>query len=82
VVAIAAVMSVLYLKSSAFPVMDERVSVRAFWRAHPEARGACAGDVKRDVVYGLSYYSEHPLIPCEDDEHPRLVSRGGQLALE
>ncbi len=82
VVAIAAVVSVLYLKSSAFPVMDERVSVRAFWRAHPEARGACAGDVKRDVVYGLSYYSGQPVVPCEEDERPRIVRRGVALAVE
>lgn len=82
VVAVAAVLSVVYLKSSAFPVMDERVSVRGFWRSHPQAGGACVEDVKRDVVYGLSYYSARPALECLEGERPRVVMRGDRLLVE
>jgi uncharacterized membrane protein len=82
VVAVASVASVAYLKSTAFPVMDQRVSVRAFWRAHPEARGACAANVKREVVYGLSYYSNTPVQECAEAQRPRIVMRANGLAVE
>jgi 4-amino-4-deoxy-L-arabinose transferase-like glycosyltransferase len=83
VVAIAAVVSVAWLKSTAFPVMDERVSVRAFWRAHrTELPGACLDGVKRDAAYGLNYYAARPMPACADGQRPRVVARGDELAVE
>ena len=82
VVAVAAVISVAYLKSTAFPVLDQQVSVRGFWREHAEARGACVERVKRDLIYGLSYYAETPWPECVEGQQPRLVSRGNRLAME
>lgn len=82
VVAVASVASVMYLKVVAFPVLDERVSVRAFWRAHPEARRACAEGLKRDAVYGLSYYAERPMVECAEGQRPRVVARAGGLVVE
>lgn len=81
-VALAAVASVAYLKSSAFPVLDQRVSVRAFWRAHPEAAGACLSGVKRDVDYGLRYYAERSMQDCADGQRPAIVLRDGVLRVE
>jgi len=81
VVATAAVISVTYLKSTAFPVMDERVSVRAFWLAHPEARNACVGNLKRDAVYGLNYYTERPMLECFSTQRPRIEMFNGTLVV-
>ncbi len=83
VVAVAAVVSVAYLKSSAFPVLDERVSVRAFFRAHQaELAGACLDNLKRDAEYGLNYYVGRALPQCSDGQRPRVVVRGDGLAVE
>jgi hypothetical protein len=82
VVAVASVASVAYLKSATFPALDQQVSVRAFWRAHPEAAGACVTGVKRDVAYGLAYYSDRPVVECAEGQRPRVVMRPIGLALE
>jgi 4-amino-4-deoxy-L-arabinose transferase-like glycosyltransferase len=80
--AIAAVAALLYLKSAAFPPMEERVSVRGFWRAHqPQAARACVDGVARTPAYGLNYYAGRPLESCEGGS-PRIVMQDGRLALE
>jgi len=81
--AMAVLSGVVYMKAKTFPVLDERVSVRAFWRTHGAAK-ACVENVRRDWKYGLDYYAGHPLPECQiagTDKRPIITVRNGQLAL-
>lgn len=80
---IAIVMAVTYLKIETFPILDDRVSVRVFWRANQsQAANACLENVRRDWEYGLNYYAAHPLPACRDDQsRPRITVRDRQLVL-
>jgi hypothetical protein len=81
--AMAVLFGVAYLKGEAFPALDDRVSVRGFWRAHREqAAGACIDNVGRAWEYGLNYYAGHPLHACEPGEKPRIVVVDGRLTVE
>jgi hypothetical protein len=61
--------------------MEERVSVRGFWRAHqPQAAAACLDGVSRTPAYGLNYYVGRPLEPC-DGGSPRISVENGRLVL-
>lgn len=74
----------LLLEWKTFPVLDERVSVRAFWRrAGGAAAGACVGDVDRERRYGLNYYAGAPLPDCRSAPRPIIIrqSDGGLLEL-
>lgn len=77
------VMAVTYLKIETFPILDERVSVRVFWRANQsQAANACLENVRRDWEYGLNYYAGHPLPACGDDQaRPRITVRDRRLVL-
>jgi hypothetical protein len=57
-----------YLKISTFPVLDQRVSARGFWRGHrEEVSNACLDySVNRAAEYGLNYYAGHALPRCEN----------------
>jgi len=63
----AVLFGVVYLKVVTFPALDERVSVRGFWRAHPsEISTACVGqEVRREWLYGLNYYAGRALPDCD-----------------
>ncbi len=77
------VFGVAYLKGAVFPELDDRVSVRGFWRAHRvEAAGACLGNVGRTWEYGLNYYAEHRLHSCAAGETPRIVVVDERLTIE
>lgn len=83
VVAVGAVIGVAYLKWTAFPVLDSRVSVRSFFRAHSsQVEKACTDRLRRSVIYGLNYYADRPLPTCTSDAHPRIVERGDSLFIE
>ncbi len=85
VVAMAAVLSMGYLKWATFPVLDRQVSVRSFWRDHQDAisQACVASYVRRSAVYGLNYYAGHPLPECKDDaQRPRVIPNGDELAVE
>ncbi|MEO8098378.1 MAG: glycosyltransferase family 39 protein [Acidobacteriota bacterium] len=83
VVALAAVLAVQYLKSEAFPAMDQKASVRAFWRANRnELAAACLDNVKRTWVYQLNYYEARAARDCREGDSPRIVNRGAGLAIE
>jgi 4-amino-4-deoxy-L-arabinose transferase-like glycosyltransferase len=84
VVAMAAILSMGYLKWVTFPVLDKQVSVRAFWREHKdEISQACYAYVRRSAVYGLNYYAQHPLPECKDDsQRPRIIPKGDDLVIE
>ncbi|HTB10460.1 MAG TPA: glycosyltransferase family 39 protein [Bryobacteraceae bacterium] len=78
----AVVFGVAYFKGAVFPELDDRVSVRGFWRAHgPEARLACLEGVGRSWEYGLNYYAGHPFHACSGGETPKIVVIDGRLAV-
>jgi len=80
--AIAAVAALLYLKATAFPPIEERVSVRGFWRTHqPQAAQACLAAVPRTLAYGLNYYAGRPVEAC-DGRSPRIAIEDGRLVLK
>jgi 4-amino-4-deoxy-L-arabinose transferase-like glycosyltransferase len=83
VVAVGTVLSVVYLKWSAFPSLDRQVSVRTFWRENrQQVNIACQARIRRMHLYGLNYYAEHPLPECTSDARPRIVQKGDFIALE
>lgn len=75
---------VAYLKHATFPVLDQRVSVREFWRANREQiNHACvAENVRREWQYGLNYYAGHPLATCGPGDLPKITVDRGLLALQ
>jgi 4-amino-4-deoxy-L-arabinose transferase-like glycosyltransferase len=76
--------SVVYVKVKTFPVLDDRVSVRAFWRTNSVQAGAACVDpgVRRELVYGLNYYASHPFAECSAESQPRIVIRGDRLTIQ
>ena len=78
----AVVFGAAYFKGEAFPALDDRVSVRGFWRVHHgEAAAACIDGVGRTWEYGLNYYAERPFHACESGETPRISVVNGRLTL-
>ena len=71
-----------YFKIAVLPELDQRYSVRGFWRAHATevAAGACVKDVRRDWVYGLNYYAHRSLPACTGNQ-PQIAARDGRLTL-
>ncbi len=76
------VFGVAYFKGATFPELDDRVSVRGFWRNHhTEASAACLDGVGRSWEYGLNYYAQHPYHLCAVGETPRIVVIDGRLSI-
>ncbi len=76
----AIVFGVAYFKGAAFPELDDRVSVRGFWRAHgTDAAGACLEGVGRTWEYGLNYYAQRPFHACAEGETPKIMVVSGRL---
>ena len=69
-----------------FPALDDRVSVRAFWRAHPtEIAQACLDETLRNdwKRYGLNYYAEKPIPFCKDaPSATHITTSAGKLAIQ
>lgn len=79
---LASLAAVGYFKYSLLPVLDERYSVRSFWRANAsKVENACLKDVPRAWAYGLNYYAGRPLPECAGNPL-RVVVRNGQLQIE
>jgi 4-amino-4-deoxy-L-arabinose transferase-like glycosyltransferase len=74
-VALGIAFAVTWLKGPTFLQLDQRVSARAFWRAHsPEIQNSCMGDeIRRDWQYELNYYAGRPLPLC--DPNPAAPGR-------
>jgi 4-amino-4-deoxy-L-arabinose transferase-like glycosyltransferase len=75
---------VLYVKTAALPPIDERVSVRSFWRTNrSQAASACVDPiVRREWVYGLNYYAPDPPKECAaGSEGFRISVVDGRLAI-
>jgi len=79
---LAALAAIGYFKFAVLPVLDQRYSVRAFWRANAlQIEGACIKkDVPRHWVYGLNYYAGRPLPDCTGAQ-VQVIVRDGQLQL-
>ncbi len=82
-IGIAVVFGMAYVKRQVLPELDERVSVRAFWRANQkEAANACLDGVRRDWVYGLNYYAYRALPACSSTDSIRIVQKDGKLMID
>ncbi|HEY2845907.1 MAG TPA: glycosyltransferase family 39 protein [Bryobacteraceae bacterium] len=81
---LAALAAIVYFKIALLPVLDQRYSVRAFWRANAAQieNGACVSEVRRDWMYGLNYYARRPLPECPSGGGgPQIIVRGSQLTV-
>lgn len=79
----AVVFGVAYFKGAAFPELDDRVSVRGFWRTHAaQTAGACLDDIGRTWEYGLNYYAGHSFPACAAGKTPRITVVNGRLTVE
>ena len=82
---LAALAAIGYFKIGLLPVLDQRYSVRAFWREHaPQIESACLKDVRRDWTYGLNYYAGRALPECSGSAiqpQVQIVVREGQLQM-
>jgi 4-amino-4-deoxy-L-arabinose transferase-like glycosyltransferase len=55
----------IYLKTTAYPVLDERVSARGLWRQVRRLPGTvCDAGINRDWLYGLNFYRGVSLPAC------------------
>jgi hypothetical protein len=55
----------IYLKTTAYPVLDERVSARGLWRQVQRLPGTvCDAGINRDWLYGLNFYRGESLSVC------------------
>jgi 4-amino-4-deoxy-L-arabinose transferase-like glycosyltransferase len=78
---LAALAAIAYFKIVLLPVLDQRYSVRGFWRENAaQMENPCVKDVRRDWVYGLNYYAGHALPECSGAT-PQIVVRDGKLRL-
>ena len=80
---LAALAAIAYFKIALLPVLDQRYSVRAFWRdeCRSSSKPRCRiKDVRRDWAYGLNYYAGRPLPECSGSA-PQIVVRDGQLTM-
>jgi 4-amino-4-deoxy-L-arabinose transferase-like glycosyltransferase len=75
--------AILYVKSATLPELDQRVSVRAFWRSHKDAvaNGCVEEGVRREWVYGLNYYAGHPLPACTASSPVRIAEQNRALTI-
>lgn len=68
----------MFLKTSAYPILDENVSARGLWREIQRRHlTVCNGGINRDWTYGLSFYAGTALPNCGDGHYDaRLVTHG------
>jgi 4-amino-4-deoxy-L-arabinose transferase-like glycosyltransferase len=67
--------AVVYAKLEVYPVLDERVSVRSYWRkVAAEIDRYCIGDLRRSWVYGLQYYAGRRLPACTETDSRRAIT--------
>lgn len=71
-----------YVKWKAFPALDDRVSVRQFWRANASPTVCIADGVRREWRYGLDYYAARELPACSPTSAPKIVERDARLRIE
>lgn len=82
--ALSAAVGIGVLEARVFPVLDQRVSARQFWRDHQEQIPfAClAPGLRRGSEYALDYYASRALPPCGAEASGyRIVAAPEGLAL-
>lgn len=78
---------VVFIKVQTYPVLDETVSAREFWRRVSETHGqVCVEDIPRNWRYGSNYYSAVPLPDCEKEPQwfhitPQMISQAESRSL-
>ncbi len=77
---------VVYVKRTSFRQLEQRVSVRGFWRANASRPDqalsrACVNNIRRDWQYGLNYYAGRALPECGSAPGPRIVQVKNDLSL-
>ncbi len=76
VLALTAIVGFASLKRTTFPEIDRLAGSRAIWRQiEDRASEVCVGEVRRHVLYGLSYYGKGRLPGCE--QVPRALQITG-----
>ncbi len=82
-IAVATTIGVVYLKSRAYPALDERASARpASRRLVVDPSKTCAESLSRSNWYGLNYYLGAAIPACEEDDgRVRLVEEGGRIVV-
>lgn len=76
-----AVTGMFYVKLKTYSPLDNRVSVRAFWRQHSAARVCLADSVRREWRYGLDYYAARELPSCTAADGVQIGELDGKLVL-
>lgn len=67
---------VFWMARTTLPVLDEKVSARAFARKLAGRQQlACIGSAQRSWRYGLNYYTETPLPDCGDEPRPLRIDQ-------
>ncbi|HEY1950603.1 MAG TPA: glycosyltransferase family 39 protein [Bryobacteraceae bacterium] len=81
----------IYLKVTAYPVIDQTVSARPLWEEiQSRSASICEAGIKRDWLYGLNFYRGVSIPPCgsgnfdfelraQGRRRPELVSRKAPL---
>jgi 4-amino-4-deoxy-L-arabinose transferase-like glycosyltransferase len=54
----------IYLKTVAYPVLDQQVSARGLAREIPASASVCDGGIHRAWLYGLDFYRNVSIPPC------------------
>ncbi len=79
-VAAAATAGVVYLKDATTPELDRLASARRLWDSIAgRASDVCVGTLKRDLRYGLNYYSVTPLPDCSQQPRPLRIEQPAGL---
>jgi hypothetical protein len=66
--------SLVHLKIKVFPALDKQAGTRSLWReVEPYVAETCVGEVRRQVLYGLDYYSDSRLPDCSESPRPYRV---------
>jgi len=81
VISVAMLAGALWVKLSAWPVLDEVVSAKGLYRkVHARQADACIESLHRSIRYGLDYYTRTPLPDCASDARPvRITQKPGGL---
>jgi 4-amino-4-deoxy-L-arabinose transferase-like glycosyltransferase len=80
-VAVCAVLGVVYLKQVTMPELDRVYSARGLWRKIEARTGhTCVTEIQRNWRYGLNYYSVTPLPDCAGMPKPvEIRQEAGKL---
>ena len=72
----------VYVKLSAWPLLDRLVTARPLWHeVQPQASSTCIETLPRALRYGLNYYSRESVPDCRDVDRPIRLNRDASSAL-